>query len=366
MARRSKPERVLGPYRHYRRWRVLLVSAGGEKTVTDYESEEEAKQVVRLLRRELAKGGERTIGETREKYEAYMRDDKGNKPRSIEATSWRLGIFFHEDDLPLDDLTPARCRGYYEDLRTLPRPTTKRPLAVDSHRNILAEAKSFLKWCVGKRWIARNPLEEVIGVGRRRHGKAQLRIDEARRWQAKALQFADQGEEGAVAAMMSLLMGMRASEIVSRIVRDLDDEGRLLWIPETKTEAGKRTLPVPEVLQPYMQKIAERKGAHGFALWAALEGLATGMGAANLQSGEGARGDRARDARPSRHTRGGAGRHHPRRGSGPRSRVGDHVARKLHRARGDHRRGPAAGAHRARRRTHSRTSKQSARHPQPR
>ena len=56
-----------------------------------------------------------------------------------------------------------------------------------------------------------------------------------------------------MAAMMSLLMGMRASEIVSRIVRDLDDEGRLLWIPETKTEAGKRTLPVPEVLQPYLQ-----------------------------------------------------------------------------------------------------------------
>ena len=97
-------------------------------------------------------------------------------------------------------------------------------------------------------------------MGRRRHGKAQLRIDEARRWQAKALQFADQGEEGAVAAMMSLLMGMRASEIVSRIVRDLDDEGRLLWIPETKTEAGKRTLPVPEVLQPYLQRIAEGKG----------------------------------------------------------------------------------------------------------
>ena len=45
-----------------------------------------------------------------------------------------------------------------------------------------------------------------------------------------------------MAAMMSLLMGMRASEIVSQIVHDLDDEGRLLWIPETKTEAGKRTM----------------------------------------------------------------------------------------------------------------------------
>jgi integrase len=63
-----------------------------------------------------------------------------------------------------------------------------------------------------------------------------------------------------VAAMMSLLMGMRATEIISRIVRDLDDEGRLLWIPETKTEAGKRTLPVPEVLQPYLRRIGEGKG----------------------------------------------------------------------------------------------------------
>jgi integrase len=53
---------------------------------------------------------------------------------------------------------------------------------------------------------------------------------------------------------------VRASEIISRVVRDLDDEGRLLWIPETKTEAGKRTLPVPEFLQPYLRRIAEGKG----------------------------------------------------------------------------------------------------------
>jgi integrase len=264
MARRTKPERVLGPYRHHRRWRVLLVSAGGEKTVTDYESEEKARQVVRSVRRELAKGGDRTVLEARDKYEVFMREDKGNKLRSISATVWRLGIFFHEEDLQLDQLTPTRCKGYYDALRTCQRPKTKRPLAVDSHRNILAEAKSFLGWCVGNRWLARNPLEEVVGVGRRRHGKAQLRIDEARRWQAKALEFADQGEAGAVAAMMSLVMGMRASEIVSRVVRDLDDEGRLLWIPETKTEAGKRTLPVPDFLQPYLRQIAEGKGPTDF------------------------------------------------------------------------------------------------------
>src|SRR5262249_55585166 len=105
-----------------------------------------------------------------------------------------------------------------------------------------------------------DPLEGVVGVGKRKHGKPQLRIDEARRWQAKAIAYANAGEAGAVAAMMSLVMGMRAGEIVSRVVRDLDDDGRLLWIPETKTEAGKRTLPVPEFLQPYLREIAKGKG----------------------------------------------------------------------------------------------------------
>jgi integrase len=52
---------------------------------------------------------------------------------------------------------------------------------------------------------------------------------------------------------------LRAWEIVSRIVRDLDDDGQLLWIPETKTEAGKRTLPVPAFLQPYLRDIVEGK-----------------------------------------------------------------------------------------------------------
>ena len=67
--------------------------------------------------------------------------------------------------------------------------------SVDSHRNILAEARSFLRWCSTKRkWIARNPLEEVEGVGKRKHGKAQLRVDEARRWVATAVDLADGGE----------------------------------------------------------------------------------------------------------------------------------------------------------------------------
>jgi integrase len=54
-------------------------------------------------------------------------------------------------------------------------------------------------------------------------------------------------------------MGMRANEIVSRVVRDLDDDGKLLWIPDSKTEAGRRTLQVPELLRPLLKALAEGK-----------------------------------------------------------------------------------------------------------
>jgi integrase len=83
---------------------------------------------------------------------------------------------------------------------------------------------------------------------------------------AKATELADCGEAGAVAAMMALLLGMRASEIVSRVVRDLDDDGRQLWIPDSKTDAGKRTLRVPDVLHPYLQRLVsnQKPDAHLF------------------------------------------------------------------------------------------------------
>lgn len=40
-----------------------------------------------------------------------------------------------------------------------------KPFAVDSHRNMLAEARSLLKWCVARRWLAQNPLDGVEGKG---------------------------------------------------------------------------------------------------------------------------------------------------------------------------------------------------------
>ena len=59
---------------------------------------------------------------------------------------------------------------------------------------------------------------------------------------------------------------MRASEIVSRVVRDLDDGGALLWIPDSKTLAGRRKLQVPDFLQPYLVKLARGRDSQAALL----------------------------------------------------------------------------------------------------
>src|SRR5262249_20072446 len=127
-----------------------------------------------------------------------------------------------------------------------------RPLSVDTHRNMLAESKSFLGWCVARKWLEANPLDEVNGKGKRRHGKPQLRIDEIRRWVQKAFELADQGSEGAVAALITVYLGLRATEITRRVVRDVDDRGSLLVIENSKTAAGNRTLEIPAPLKSYL------------------------------------------------------------------------------------------------------------------
>jgi hypothetical protein len=50
----------------------------------------------------------------------------------------------------------------------------------------------------------------------------ELRVRDARAWYTKTLDLAQQNDQGAIASLVALLLGMRASEIVSRKVADLD------------------------------------------------------------------------------------------------------------------------------------------------
>ncbi len=151
------------------------------------------------------------------------------------------------------------------------------------HPNILAQTKSFLAWCVERNWLRANPCAEIKGIGKRRpRGKslgkdgATLRVKEARAWYSKAVELAARGDRGATAALTAMLLGLRASEIVSRRVSDLDEDeapGDLLWIPCAKTPAGRRTLEVPGVLRPLLVACVDGKAPAAY-LFEAEDGKA--------------------------------------------------------------------------------------------
>jgi integrase len=90
-------------------------------------------------------------------------------------------------------------------------------------------------------------------------GKPRLRKDDARALNTLALERAKEGDEGAILTLMALILGLRASEIVDRVVGDIDAAGTELIIDDAKTEAGNRTLMLPEVLQPLVAKLAAGK-----------------------------------------------------------------------------------------------------------
>jgi integrase len=268
----KRGERVLGPYEQSNGWRVVEIDAGGKRTSSVFETEQRAARYAEILRSELATA-DHTTTTALEQYRSHL-IDKGNKPLSIETTVWAIGLFF-PDATPLHMLSAKRCAKLYEALRTTPRERTGKPPSADTHRNVLAQTKSFLAWCLKQGWLGENPLAAVEGIGKRRPrgkslGKAgnELRIKQARAWYMQALALASsKGDRGAIAALVALLLGMRASEIVSRRVADLDEDqapGDLLWIPCSKTPAGRRTLEVPGVLRQLLVVCAEGKGGERY------------------------------------------------------------------------------------------------------
>lgn len=244
--------RITGPYEHRPgEWRCRIVSKGTREWGPIADSPQRAK---RLAESSVARSlhlQPLTVGSMLERYREYMAVTKGNKPRSVTTTLYRLRGFFNNQDLPVTHLTSRLCASRYEELTTAQK--------ADTHRNALAEARTFCRWMVKTKVLKLDPTEGIDPVGRRHRGKPQLHINEARCWLNAAETMARAGEDGAVAAMVTLLMGLRAGEVVGVAVRDLDDGGRMLWIPDSKTAAGRRRVEVPDCLQPYLLELKRDK-----------------------------------------------------------------------------------------------------------
>lgn len=249
--------RVLGPYANGEKWRLVLLDGASRKALVA-DSYEAALKLRDDLIHQLKTHVTRTFGEALADYLA----DLGN--RSIQAETVdkirRMMRPFLPLAEPLTALSSERAEEMYlQESRRIK--ANGEPLAADSHHLLLRRIKHFYKWAVARRYVEQNPFAEVRPIGRARRGKLQLRIDEARRFVAFAIERAQLLDVGATAALMQIFLGLRPTEAMIRIVRDLDDEGRVLWVPFGKTANARRRLQVPEVLREILLKHAAGKAA---------------------------------------------------------------------------------------------------------
>lgn len=137
-----------------------------------------------------------------------------------------------------------------------------------THRSYLILSRSFFRWVAERGWIGENPLDKVRGEGRRKRGKKQLHLHEAHALSLTCRREAERGDAGATATLMALHMALRASEALSRTVRDLDQEGKVLRVCDNedvafhvKTDKSERPVKIPVFLQPILAERARGKAA---------------------------------------------------------------------------------------------------------
>jgi integrase len=56
-----------------------------------------------------------------------------------------------------------------------------------------------------------------------------------------------------------MYLGLRQGEVAARVARDIDDGGRVLWVPSGKTKNARRRLKIPEHLRPLVLAVAKDK-----------------------------------------------------------------------------------------------------------
>lgn len=241
--------RVGKPQRHRDGFRCMLsVSGTGYRAWGPYSPTREGA----IQRAEAAaSAGEsehRSVGEAIGEYIAHAKD-RGLRPRSLEAMRWRLVRMLPDPDALVMSLREQDLKKRVAELRAT--------LSYDTVFGFLHAARHFCAWCIEQGWLRANPCDGVKLLGRKRKGKMQLRIHEARRLWAVALEQARAGDDGAMAVLIAVGCALRTSEIITRTVRDLDDDGRVLWIEaagewQTKSAAGKRSVDVPDELRPLL------------------------------------------------------------------------------------------------------------------
>lgn len=246
---------IWGPYRDAPNKYRLKISENGETRSICFRTYEEAELAKARLRDDIASQQVYTIGEAISQFCAHLAETRGIKAESVAWTAAQLEWL--PENASLASINQEKADKLYKELTVTPNPRTGKLLATATHHGRLGLARRLYEFAIKQDMCRNNPFASVTPIGRKRVGKPQLRIDEARRFEQKAIELAQAGDAAALGALLMLHLGLRQGEVAARIARDVDDEGRVLWVPSGKTKNARRRLKVPEVLRPLLLRQVE-------------------------------------------------------------------------------------------------------------
>jgi integrase len=271
--------RVLGPYAEKDRWRIIILEKGVRRS--EYLATlPAARKRISQLKKQQGKAEAFTVGMMLDAH-SKEREVLGKVlPLTSQMEAARIRDFLASIlELRVSSVTPTIATRLYSDLIKSPNRRSGKFLSAASHRTYLGFAKGLFNWAVIKGIIGSSPFSAVKPVGKPNAGKTQLRIEEARRFVQVALtDYETLHKPMALAAVMALTMGLRASEILKRKVRDLDDDCAILWIDSGKTRNAKRHLRIPEFIRPHLRKLIESQLQDTFVFLSTRPGMPLGHG----------------------------------------------------------------------------------------
>lgn len=262
--RRSKDGiRIYGPYRHGEQWRIHEVESSGGKRQTTYHRFATADEAEAWINAACGQAHGDTVKSAVDGFLAAKRL-RGLADVTIDNYKYRLNRLLGLEKNGQRPIRWVRDRGERLYAASVFG-------AGDTHINGLNVGRMWGAWCVKQRLLRANPFAAVETVGRKRHGstKGRLSVNESRELEAYCCKHGD--EQDCALTYGYLMLGKRASELAGALVRDLDDNGWLLWIRKAKSAASVGSISVPGVLREMLLGLAERRAGDA-SLFTGFEG----------------------------------------------------------------------------------------------
>lgn len=262
MPRPKAPPRVAGPYaeREGTRFRIRVLGQGSAKNLY-FPTWDAAIAGKAQAEQQLQHASHQQVGELIDAFFAARASSGLCRPATLVNEQERLRDFLGSHlEVDVQHITAQQAIAIYQAATQKTSAKTGKPLEAASHRFYLGIAKRFFAWVVQQGILPSSPFRDVRPQGRPKVGKPQLRVEEANRFLHVALRLFDEDDDIlALAAMVSLLLGLRAREVLSCRVQDVSADGCYLTLRASRSGTERRPLKVPLLLHKRLQRAVQGK-----------------------------------------------------------------------------------------------------------